>query len=378
MSAIHVLLVARELGLGGGIERDVSKYARHLSAHGISPHVACFRPGGYRWQEIQDAGIPVLPLDISSFKSLAAFRAAAHMQRYIRLENIQVVHSFDDASNFLGSIVARLSHVPAILTSQLCFRELSSPRNRVMLAFSDRLAKGIFVNCHAVAENLSNNWRIPENKVFVCHNGLEPDEFNPNDRCRIPELANASIVVGTVCMLREEKNIACLVVAFAELAKRAPTARLLMVGSGAMKGQLERLVGDLKMSSSCLFLDSTSRPADYMRSIDIFVVPSRSEAFPNALLEAMACGCCPVASRVGGIPELIGQNERGILFESGNSRELADKLISLADDPTRRKYLASSASEYALNNLAIDRAAARLASIYKGLLARYGVNAINV
>jgi glycosyltransferase involved in cell wall biosynthesis len=374
MSAIQVLLVAGELGLGGGIERDVSKYARHLSGHGISPHVACFRPGGHRWQEIENAGVPVLPLEVSSFKSRSAFHAAGELRSYIRLNRIQVVHSFDDASNFLGSIVARASRVPVVLTSQLCFRELSSTKNRVMLAFSDRLAKGVFVNCHAVAKDLSTKWRIPKDKIFVCHNGFEPEEFNPNDRGRIPELADASIVVGTVCMLREEKNIPCLVTAFSELAKIDSKARLLIVGSGVMKGQLERLVEDLSIRSSCLFLDSTSRPADYMQSIDIFVVPSRSEAFPNALLEAMACGCCPVASRVGGIPELIGQNERGVLFKSGDAQELAATLICLARDPKQRKTLASDAAAYAIENLSIDKATARLASIYRELLMRNSVS----
>lgn len=368
---IRVLLMARELDYGG-IERDVSKFARHLSRYGVTPHVACFRPGGARWQEIEKAGVPVVEVPVTSFKSLSALAGAGIFRNYLREHRIQVVHAFDPAANVFGVLLARMFGVPVALSSQLCYRELYSPATRAQLAVVDRVATGVFVNCHAVADNLTASWQISAQRIQVCHNGFEELEFHPNHRSRPVQLADASTVIGTVAVLREEKNLITLVEAFAQVAKVDRLARLLIVGSGPMRPLLERRVEVLNLISACVFEDASNTPAQWMRAIDIFVLPSRSEAFPNALLEAMACGCCPVASRVGGIPELIQHNERGVLFQAGNTQELADALCGLALDRNRREALASAASSFVRQNLTIEIAASRLADIYRQLLQHSG------
>ena len=107
-----------------------------------------------------------------------------------------------------------------------------------------------------------------------------------------------------------------------------------------------------------------------MRAIDIFVLSSHSEAFSNALLEAMACGCCAVGSRVGGTPELIGNDERGLLFESGNIADLAEKLSKLIQQEQLRRELAERAAEFARTKLTIEANVERMIQIYDGLLER--------
>jgi L-malate glycosyltransferase len=105
--------------------------------------------------------------------------------------------------------------------------------------------------------------------------------------------------------------------------------------------------------------------------MDIFVLPSYSEAFSNSLLEAMACGCAVVGSRVGGTPELIGRNEeRGLLFGSGDAGDLALKLSKLIADTEFRRSLGNRASKFVRENLTIEIAAERTAEIYEKLLQR--------
>jgi len=368
---VPVLLMARELGWGG-IERDVSKYARHLSRYGIQPHVACFRPGGIRWCEIESAGVPVIEVPIRSFKSRDVLVNAKMLKTYIREHRIQVLHTFDNATNLFGALLTRILDVPIFLSSQLCYRELFSFNTRLLLALTDRLATGLFVNCQAVADYLISNWRVPAQRIRVCHNGFEEEEFHPEDRTRPEMLTDASVVIGTVAVLREEKGLMTLVDAFAQVRRIDPRARLLIVGDGPMKPALAGRTRDLGIDEACFFENATRTPANWMRAIDLFVLPSRSEAFPNALLESMACGCCPVASRIGGIPELIHHGQNGVLFESGNAQELAEVLCSLANDRLKRQTLAHAATLFAHEHLTIDRAAARLASIYKDLLFRRG------
>jgi glycosyltransferase involved in cell wall biosynthesis len=103
--------------------------------------------------------------------------------------------------------------------------------------------------------------------------------------------------------------------------------------------------------------------------MDIFVLPSLSEAFSNALMEAMACGCCSVASNVGGNPELVRAGETGLLFERGDAGSLADALQRLIGDEGLRKQLAVNGQSYVRGNFSAQAAARRMGEIYARLLA---------
>lgn len=365
---IPALLMARELGGGGGIERDVSKFARHLTQYGIAPHVACFNPGGARWREIEAAGIPVLPVRITSFTSRSVLSGISILRRYVAEHDIQVLHAFDLTTDLLGVPLARMLGIPVALSSQLWCRNILPMRRRLLLAVVDRIATGLFVNCRAVADDLVLKWKVPIDRIYLCHNGFESHEFHPDGRKRPAQLADGSVVIGTVAVLREEKNISLLIEAFAQVRSIDRRAYLLIVGDGPMKPALEQQARDMNIADACIFQEATPNPASWMRSMDVFVVPSRSEAFPNALLEAMACGCCPVASSVGGIPELVHDGQSGLLFKAGDVQQLADALCTLARDPVRCERMAHEAVRFVSEHLTIDVAASRLAFIYKDLL----------
>lgn len=372
--AIPVLMMTRELSGLGGIERDVSKLARYLPRYGFAPHVAYFVRGGERLQEIEAAGIPTLHLPVHSFKSRSALYGAQALRRYIKERSILVVHAFDAPTVIYGVPLARLFQVPVVLASQLWLRDFMSRPTQQLLGITDRLAHGVVVNCKAAANELTSVWNVPANRIHLCYNGLETGEFNPRDRRRPEQLRDASIVVGTVAALRKEKNLPILIEAFAQLHSIDPKAYLLIVGSGVMKPTLLQMAVKFGLLDRCVFVDSTPHPADWMRSIDIFVLPSNSEAFSNALLEAMGCGCCPVGSRVGGTPELIEHGVRGLLFDRDNAKQLAEHLCYLARNEGTRKAMAERAAAFAARELNIDNAAARLAGIYRQLLEQRGVN----
>ncbi len=369
---VPVLMLARELSGLGGIERDVSKLSRHLAPHGIAPHVASFIAGGERWDEIAAAGIPMLHLPVTSFKSWSAVRGARVLRRYVREHEIQVLHAFDSPTVIYGVPLGLALRVPVVLASQLWLRSMLSPVTQRVLSIADGLAHGIFVNCKAAARELAEDWNVPPSRIHVCYNGLETSEFHPRNRKRLERLPGASVVVGTVAALRKEKALPDLLLAFAELHARDPNALLLIVGSGVMKPALVQLADQLGLTNRCVFEEAVRNPADWYRAIDIFVLPSTTESFSNALLEAMGCGCCPVGSHVGGTPELIAHGERGLLFESGNTQQLAESLIYLATHEAERCEMARRASDFASEHLSIQTAAARLAAIYRHLLMQRG------
>src|SRR5205823_11528833 len=116
------------------------------------------------------------------------------------------------------------------------------------------------------------------------------------------------------------------------------------------------------------FEPATPHVAEWLSAIDIFVLPSRSEALSNSLMEAMACGCCPVASNVGGNPELVRAGETGLLFRAGDPEDLASSLRTLIGQPDLRRDLAAHAESLIRANFSTAAAARRMAEIYRAVL----------
>ena len=140
-------------------------------------------------------------------------------------------------------------------------------------------------------------------------------------------------------MLRPEKALDLLQESFARIRHLQPGMKLLIVGSGPELPRLQINGQRLGIQNDCVFEPATSQVPQYLRALDIFVLCSRSEAFSNTLLEAMACGCCAVGSQVGGTPELIGNDERGLLFRPGDAGDLAEKLTTLiGNERLRREF----------------------------------------
>jgi len=143
--------------------------------------------------------------------------------------------------------------------------------------------------------------------------------------------------------------------------------KLLIVGSGSMLGELRLQAAASGITSDCTFVPATGKVSEWLQAIDIFVLPSRSEALSNSLLEAMACGCCPVASRVGGNMELIRHGENGMLFEAGNVEQLSNVLQTLVELRILREQLAARARSTA-QKFSMAGSARRMGEIYAELI----------
>jgi glycosyltransferase involved in cell wall biosynthesis len=362
-----VLLLARELGIGG-IERDVAKLAITLDRNVFQPHVGCFRAGGFRFTELQDAGIPIVEFPVRSFLSSSSVRAARIFCDYIRHHRICLVHSYDVPTTAFLVPVAKLCRTPIVISSQLGYRDLFSAPLRRILRVTDRLVDRIHVNCEAMRRHLIEDEGVRADRVYLCYNGVDTHIFYPAEQPKPAPLAQAGIVIGTVCALRPEKRVDLLLDAFSRIRHLRSDAKLLIVGSGLLLHDLQTKAGALGIAGDCVFQPATRDVSRWMRAIDVFVLPSDSEAFSNALLESMASGCCPIGSRVGGTPELIEHGRRGFLFEPGNVQELAQILELVITDEACRKAMAEAAAAFAHHQLSIERAAARMGSLYSSLL----------
>jgi len=369
-SPIPILLVVRELG-SGGIERDVTKLALGIDRNRFTCYVAAYQPEGVRAAELKAAAVPVIHLDVPSFKSPGIIRTGARFSRFLLQKKIRLVHAWD-ASAVFAAPLARLLRVPVVLSSVLGDRRLLDSRSQKQFGFTDRLVDAIVVNCEAMRKYLVQDCSVAPERIELCYNGVNTAEFHPAEEPKPDPVSGASLVVGAVCVLRVEKALHLLLEAFAKIAPLAPNSKLLLVGSGPELPGLQERSRRLGIQEDCIFLPAVSAVAPFLRAIDIFVSCSYSEAFSNAILEAMACGCCIIGSRVGGTPELITDGERGLLFESGNAEELACKIAMLIKDPGLRRLLARNAAKFAAHDLNMERNVRCMSGIYEGMLRKKG------
>lgn len=366
---VPVLLTVRDLHYGG-IQQDVTKIATRLDRTRFEPHVATYEIAGMHVEELRRAGVPVLHVPMTSLKSPSALFAAMRLGSYIRNHGIRLVHAFDTSAVFVVP-VARALRVPAILASTLGNRKLLDRRSHRQMRWIDRMVDAVVVNCEAMRRHLVEDEHVPGERIELCYNGVPTSEFFPAAVSRPDAISQTDLVIGTVCVLRPEKALTLLQEAFARARRAHPGMKLVLVGSGPQLAGLRENAARLGIAEASVFVAATREAASWMRSMDIFVLPSYSEAFSNALLEAMACGCCVVGSRVGGTPELIGSNEeRGLLFASGDAGELASKLSRLIADKELRRSLGNRAAEFVHENLTVEIAAERTAAIYEKMLQR--------
>jgi glycosyltransferase involved in cell wall biosynthesis len=367
-SPVPVLLTVRELNLGG-IERDATKIALSLDRRRFQVHVATYFPYGVRYEELRSNGIPVLHLPSKSLLSRTTIEAAFRLRRYIQQREIRIVHAWDNSS-VLTVPVARTCGVPVVITSVLGNRSLVRGRTVKLLRLVDWMSDAVVVNCRALLRHLAEDEGVPREKVHLCYNGVNTQEFSPGKR-DVPELPNASLVVGTVAVLRPVKALDVLQQAFAQVRCIQEGMTLVIVGRGPELSRLQENSQRLGIQDSCLFITSTDEVPRWLRAMDIFVSSSYSEGLSNAILEAMACGCATIGTRVGGTPELLGEDQRGLLCRPGDPRDLATKMQLLVTNPYLRNTLKSRAIEFAQLEMSMEKATRSLSNIYSSLLEKH-------
>jgi glycosyltransferase involved in cell wall biosynthesis len=362
-----VLLMARELDLGGS-ERQMTEIAKALDRSRFEPRVGCFRPEGIRGKELQAAGIPIAHFPVYSFMSAGAISGAWQLAQYIRRNGIRLVLTYDYPLTAYAVPVAHFLSSTVVVSSARCHRDLIPTNYLKLIRVTDRLVDGIIVNCEFLKQHLEKDENIPADRIQVCYNGIDLEQFRPSDGRRPQVLPPDTLVIGVICALRPEKGLSTLIQAFAAIRKLGPRVKLAIVGSGPMRESLESEARELGIGDDCVFQPATSEVAEWLRAMDIFVLPSLSEALSNSLMEAMACGCCAVASRVGGNPELVRDGETGLLFEPADVAGLSAALKTLIENESLRRRLAAAGEQMLHERFSIRASADRMGEILTRLI----------
>lgn len=196
-------------------------------------------------------------------------------------------------------------------------------------------------------------------RIGVIPNGFDEKRFRPVEHeNEIPQLV-------TMCRLVPAKGLDTLLEACAELKQRGHSFVLHIIGDGPIRMELEELADQLGIYEDTIFYGYMLHPEQFMPFFDIFVLPSRAEAFGSVFAEAALCLLAPVGTDVGGIPEQIEHGRNGLLVPPENSLALCHALEKLITDPDYRSKLARAAWDKARKTYALSRVILQLRTVYE-------------
>jgi glycosyltransferase involved in cell wall biosynthesis len=290
---------------------------------------------------------------------------------------VAVVHTTELYSNIFGLPAAALASVPVRVANRREINPDKSPAQIAAQRAAYACAHKVVANSRAAADRLAAEG-VPVRKIAVVSNGLELSQFVPRQRGLRgarpdagPDVPRRKVVV--VANLRSEKGHEVLVDAAALVLPTFPDARFEIVGAGPELEPIRARAEARGVSRALAFLGHRDDVAARLAAADLFVLPSRSEAFPNAVLEAMAAGLPIVASGVGGILELIDHERTGLLCPAGDPAALGAAIARLMSDAPLAARLGEAARSEAAARYSFDRMVAAFDAIYVAELTRRGV-----
>jgi glycosyltransferase involved in cell wall biosynthesis len=347
----------------GGSERQFVALVRSLEGGVFNLELGCLqRKGAYR-----DAAGKILEFPTGgSFLSWRAQISRLQLAWHLMAKGTCVVHSFDFYSNLMLIPAAKWSRIPVVIGSQ---RQLGDRLTRLQSASQTvvfHLCDRIVCNSFAAAQKLIQAG-LGESKVVVIPNGLPAEAFVrlPPALPRQPGRVRISYVAR---MNDPVKNHCGFLRAAARLASRFPSLEIVLVGDGPLRPGLEELSRRLGLGERIRFLGERHDMTAILASVDISVLFSFSESMPNVILEAMAAGLPVVASRVGGVPEVIRDRETGILVKEGDEEELARAMGTLVEQPSLRLEYGRRGRQLALDNFRMERVSRRYEELYTSIL----------
>jgi glycosyltransferase involved in cell wall biosynthesis len=237
------------------------------------------------------------------------------------------------------------------------------PRSRGMTLLkrftSAQLSAHLAVS-ESVARDVERDYRLPRGSIRVVATGVSETPLQPRPRVA------AGPVIGTLSRHDPVKALDVLVRA----AAKVPDAAVVIVGPNPHeRGDLEQLAEALGVADRVQFVDWTDRPLDYLPSFDVLAVPSRYDASPRTVLEAMVASLPVVATCVGGIPEQVVPGETGLLVPPDDPDALAASLRTLLDDPALRERMGRAGRRRALEHFPYERMIATVEGIFEAVLA---------
>jgi len=357
----------------GGSEQQLLHLLRVIDVKRWRPMVGVFHRGGMLRSQVEGLDVPVheFPLH-SSLAHPNTLRQLYDIVALCRREQVAIVHAHDYYSNLIGVAAARLAGARS-LVSRGDLAHWLRPMQRRALGIACRGAHRVVANARAVAAIRDDGLDVPAKTLVVVNNGVDVEAFD-----REAEL-EPDPAVDALAPTRQRPAIVCVAnmndpaKGHADLLEALATMRtspaLLLIGDGALRGQLEARASALGLSDRVHFLGRRLDVPRLLRRADVACLPSHAEGLPNSVLEAMLAGLPVVVTAVGGCPEFIDHGSNGLLFQPGNVAALAGALDRVLGDSAAARQMGARARATVATNFNLHRFGEAYADLYGQLVA---------
>jgi glycosyltransferase involved in cell wall biosynthesis len=324
--------------------------------------------------------LPNLHREISPLNDL---RAMFKLARLIRSERPQILHTHTAKAGAVGRIAALLAGDarPPIIVHTFhghvlrgYFDPVTTLGFKTLERWLARSTTRLIAVSPEVRDDLVRLGVAPAEKFAVIRLGIElgervgGGEEARREMRRQLGVREDAFVVGWVGRMTAVKRTDDVLLAFRELLDRGVDAWLCLVGDGPDRTQLEQRAHELGVVRRCLFVGYQDDVAPYYAAIDALLLPSVNEGTPVSVIEALAAERPAVATRVGGVPDVVRDGVDGYLVDVGDAAALADRLAELANDPAQRDAMGREGRSRVLERYAVDRLVDDIDRLYRELL----------
>ena len=366
----HVLLVIDQFPktLGGG-ERIVLKLAALLPQYGYRVSILTFSA------DLASAGLQSPPcsvylLPLQRTYDMPAMRGSFELRKFLKEQRIRIVQTFFESSDLWAGFVTKTMSNAKLIWSRRDMGILRTAKHhaayRLMAGAPDRvLAVSEQVRQHCIKVD-----GIRPSRVQTIYNGLDLADWHAISQLERKDGAH----VTTVGNIRRVKGHDVFIKAAALVTAQLPNASFSIAGDVLEPeyfAELQELVRSLKLSERFHFTGGVASLRDHLSAADVFVLPSRSEGFSNAIVEAMAASLPVVATDVGGNAEAVQDGVSGVIVPPENADALAAAILQLLSDPVKAKQMGAQGKKLAVEKFTTEAMMGQITSVYADLLRKH-------
>ncbi|MDB5266889.1 MAG: hypothetical protein JWN89_704 [Parcubacteria group bacterium] len=346
----------------GGAQRYVLDLASELKKNGHEVKVLAGGSGPLI-SELSAAGVEVISLpslgrDISLIQDIGSF---IFIWKTLMRENPDVFHINSSKIGGLGALAARMLRIrKVVFTSHgWAFNEERPLYQKLIIKLLAWFTILLSHTTIAVSEKTKQDAGFPfiQKKLVVIRNGIGDIALLPRDTAReklLPGIAPGTLLFGAITELHPTKGIDILLKAWAQF-KKDHEGELVIIGGGEEKENLEKVSKELGVEHTSHLKGFMLDARTLLSGFDVFLLPSRSEGMPYALLEAGRAGLPIIASRVGGIPEVVTDEVSGLLVPPKGVSQLASALAHLAENRDKRRTLGETLKKHVETDFSLDK-----------------------
>jgi glycosyltransferase involved in cell wall biosynthesis len=371
---IHILFVIDQLCEAGGAERMLLNTIRLLPPDHFRCSLITFKIDE-SLELFKDLPCPCQILPLRNTYDWNALQTALKIRNFIRREKVQIVHTFHETSDLWAGLIAKMSAPLSLVSSRRDMGILRSGKHRV----GYRLMNSRFDLVLAVSEEVRRfcieTDHLSPDKVMTLWNGLElervPARNGTGSLRSILGVDISSPIVATVGHVRPVKGIDVLVETAGIVSGKFPKTIFLIIGrnpESSYSRQLAARIEELGIQANVRFFGESEEIGSLLNMCDLFFLPSRSEGFSNALIEAMACGLPCVATRVGGNAEAVEEGQSGYLVDNEDAIAAADRIARLLGNPVAAKAMGQAGREIVEKKFTANAMITRLTQHYERLV----------